>query len=198
MSAHKKQGVAATKTGIVVGDGKPHRRLHLRLWGLSLVVVVAVAVATYGLIRHFTQNDTPATKTTQLAQQSKKQKPLTPQQQAEQDVYNGNFSVAQKVFDTELSKATDKKAQSDLYLSKATVAVSAQDYAQARTYAEKADTLNHTSNTTLLLGNIAEAQGDKTAATGYYKAALSLLNKQSATYGYMANQIQAKIDEVSK
>ena len=193
MSEHKNKSVVAAKSsGIVIGDGRHHYNFHLRVVGLILVgvaVVVLLFLSISSLARHLTNS------------KAKSAKPLTthgvvltPTQKAEYLMAQGNYAEAQKIFNNQLSAATNKKAQADAYGSKAIIAFASKDYASARTYEAKADGLDPTADSAEYLGDIASMQGDKASAAGYYQVALSRLNKQSPTYGYVANKIQAKLN----
>lgn len=206
MSAHNKQGVVAAKsTGIVVGDGKHHRHtnLHLRVVGLviaGLIIVGGVAWGAVVVVRHFhngkrqlstANNSSPTPGAPNLSA-------MTPEQKADYYVLKGQFSNAQAIYDAQLKAATTPQQKADAYTAKATTALSAKDYATARQLEAHADQLAPTAWTAQFLGDIAAAQGDKSAAANYYQTALNRLDKNSPTYGYEANKIQAKLDGVKQ
>lgn len=207
MSAQNKQGVVAAKsTGIVVGDGRHHRRrinLHLRVVGLVIALLIILGGIAWGVVvvvQHFhgskkrpsiANNSNPNPGAPNL-------NAMTPEQKADYYVLKGQFSDAQAIYDAQLKVATTPQQKADAYTAKATTAYSAKDYATAKQFEMQADQLAPTAGTAQFLGDIAVAQGDKSAAAGYYQTALNRLDKSSPTYGYEANKIQAKLNEAKQ
>jgi tetratricopeptide (TPR) repeat protein len=203
MSAHKKKGGEDQGSGVVVGDGKHKRRhynLHLKLAGLVVFCAAALLLSVYGtvaLIHHFhgakpgTTQSTKQTQTQSIAN-------LTPEQKADYLMLKGDYTGAQKIYDSQLKAAKSNQDQASAYTAKATVAFSEKDYSAARTYASHADGLAPSAYTAEFLGDITSLQGDKKAAAGYYQTALNRLDKKSNTYGYVANKIQAKLNGVNQ
>lgn len=205
MSAHKKKGVVAAKnTGMVVknvGRGPINKKLWAKLGGIAALAVVVV-ILIGSLSKHFHKSS--SSPSTTLAPSS-----LSPAEQKENakaaalnDTYNqalnltadGHADQAQALYDSQLTKTSDKTVQAQIYDSKSAVALNAQDYQNALAYGQKSEALNPTAASAGDIAVAAEKLGDKTTALKYYKLQLS---RQSTTKIKGANaSLEAKIKEL--
>lgn len=123
---------------------------------------------------------------------------LSVNQQSEYLAYKGDYNGSQKLLAAQIAKTSNKTVKAGLYLQAATIAINAKKYTDAKKYALSAESLQPTSNTAGVLGDIEAQMGDKAAAKKYYQLAISRLNKTAPDYSFNAQDYQERLKELER
>lgn len=185
-----------TDTNGVVTGKMAGRKRWLALSRPVIVVVIALIVIALSIIGVLLSRDDTAVKSKTPAVQAVAVPPVTSTSKADALAQSGDYAGAQKALEAEQTKVKDSKDRAALYLSQATIAMNAENYNDARTYAAAADRLTPTANTAALLGSIAAAAGDKAAAKVYYDQAIGRLNKKADNYNISLSDYKTRIEEL--
>ena len=183
---------------ITVSDqgGRPkHSRRYVGLLLGILCFMVALPLAIIGFSK-LTNNS--STNSPKEHKKVKINNSLPASQQAEQQMYNGNYDAAQELLKAEVAKTTDLASQTKLYAQLATNGINSKQFADARMYALEAERLKPTPGTAQLIGYVAEKAGDKSTARKYYELALRRLDKNDPAYAISAGDYESALKRVSK
>ena len=123
---------------------------------------------------------------------------LTASQQSDYLAYKGDYGAAQKIVAGQITKAPNSIAKAGLYLQQASIALNAKNYADAKIYAQAAESLQPNDNTASLLGYIAAQTGDKATAKQYYQKAIDRLDKDAKSYNASLQDYQTRLQELGQ
>lgn len=202
MSAQNKQGVVAAKsTGIVVGDGKHHRRrynLHLKLVAVVLVACVVLGAVGWGVYRLVATFTRPASKVASTSKQNAPSKPDVSQLNTEEKYHyladTGNYAGAEQALESQLAGAQDTTSKLAIYSQQSAVALQFKKYDDAKAYADKALQLDPNSDIPYAtLAYWAQAQGDKKSAESYWQQAIDKLDPALPQYSLLKRQYQSSL-----
>lgn len=144
-----------------------HSKKRRLLTALLLMGIVALgAVAGLLINRSPKQQPTPRTESPPTTRQP------TISEQADKINFQGDYDKAQAFLDENIAKNTDPKEQSKLYQTKALFALNAKKYQDSLGFAQKAEEINATRNSAVLIARSAEALGNKKLAIEYYQKVL--------------------------
>ena len=162
-------------------------RLRLKILALSIAVLVAIAaIAGFLLYKNHTKSSIVLPPH------------LTVSQQSDYLAYKGDYKGAQKITAGQVATAPNATAKADLYLQQATIALNAKNYADAKKYAQSAESLQPNDNTASVLGYIAAQTGDKATAKQYYQKAIDRLDKNADSYNASRQDYQTRLQELAQ
>ena len=161
-------------------------RLRSKILALIIVVLAAAAVTGYVFYKNQTKSNIVLPPH------------LTASQQSDYLAYKGDYRGAQKITARQVAEASSATAKAGLYLQQATTALNAKNYADAKKYAQSAESLQPNDNTASLLGYIAAQTGDKATAKQYYQKAIDRLDKNADSYNASRQDYQTRLQELDK
>jgi tetratricopeptide (TPR) repeat protein len=117
-----------------------------------------------------------------------------------QDAYSsankGDYVGAQQALDAKLANSSSNADKAQIYITQYTLALDAKKYDEAKDYADKAESVQPTDATAVLLGDIALQNKDTAEARKYYELAISRLNKDNRSYPSRLKTYQVKLKAV--
>lgn len=161
-------------------------RLRSKILALSTAVLVAAAIGGFILYKNHTKSTIVLPPNLTLSQQS------------DYLAYKGDYKGAQKIIAGQVAKAPNATAKAGLYLQQATIALNAKNYADAKKYAQSAESLQPNDNTASLLGYIAAQTGNKATAKQYYQKAIDRLDKNAESYNGTLQAYQTSMQELGQ
>lgn len=168
------------------------KKTPLMIIGAGVAVLIC-AITAWGIISNV--KDRPHSDGTHKKVVVNTNLPAT--QQAEQEMYNGDYEAAQATLNNALAKAITDSEKLTLYHQLATNGINMNHYADAKKYALKSEALSPTSSTAQLLGLVAEKDHQETEAKKYYELALKRLDKTDQYYELRADDLHKAIKRVS-
>lgn len=122
---------------------------------------------------------------------------LTPEQQYNYLARQGNYDGAEKVLDSQYSKANDTQSKTSTKVLQAYVAIQFKEYNDALNYANEAMSLNNNSpDAYLVLGEVYSGMGQKDKAKSYIEQAIAHLDKSLPQYPLVLQDYQKKLQAV--
>lgn len=106
-----------------------------------------------------------------------------------------DYEAANKVLQNDLTKTSDSKAQASLYAQLAALAVRSKDYKNAHTYADKiAKLIPNAPMPYVVQAQLAEAEGNKTAAKKYWQQAIAHIDPKADAANLIKLDYQRELD----
>jgi uncharacterized protein HemY len=155
----------------------------------SLVLVVLLGGAIAALLYSHSQDEKAKHKVF-----TKYKAAGSPASQAYSYALSGDYATGQKVLDNEVAQAKTVEDKSVLYMTQASLAYNKGDYAQAKIYANQAESAKPTSASAGMLGDIAVKQHDTAAAKQYYQKAISRLDTHAPGSANQSRSYQKKLE----
>lgn len=156
---------------------------------IKLLIIVLIFVSAGGLVWQAQKNSS------RLAAMSYAVEGLSPTQKAQYYSDNGEYKLAEKIWQDELSKATDTPTKLNIYYMQSAIAVKFKNYKDAKIYADKALKLAPKSNITYVaLARLAQAQGDKASAKKYWQQAIKFIDPKNPAINLIQEDYQASLD----
>ena len=182
MGSGKKSAEKPVEPSIVasVDEPKKHRSKRLLFVCVIVVVVVVLGITAWIFLRNRARSSNNSV--------SASQQISTPSDLAN----NGDYSQAQQQLAKQAAALTGQK-QVDVYVQKATIALSAQQYSDALQFAQKAESLMPSSNTAYLVAASQQALGNNTEAIKYYQLAVSRIKNPTELQQIDIRDYQATI-----
>ncbi len=153
-----------------------------------LVIILIVSVVG-GLIWQHQKNNS------RLAAMSYAVDGLSPSQKSQYYSSNGEYKLAEKVWQDQLAKTSDTPTQLSIYYMQSSVALKFKKYTDAQKYATQALKLAPTSSTAYVsLAQLAQAQGDKTSAKIFWQQAIKNIDPKNPASNLIKIDYQASLD----
>ncbi len=155
----------------------------------KLLIVILIFVSVGGLVWQGYKNNS------RLEAMSYAVEGLSPTQKAQYYSDNGEYKIAQKIWQDELEKAKDTPTKLRIYFMQSAIAVKFENYQDAKKYADKALKLAPKSNLTYAaLAQLAQAQGDKASAKKYWQQAIKFIDPKNPAINLIQEDYQANLD----
>lgn len=163
-------------------------------YAIGLVAFVLVAAVIGGLLWW---NHRQTVRNQHLAYMSSFVDGLAPAQKAQYYSDQGEYKIAEKIWQDELSKTTDTPTKLSLYFLQSALAVKFKNYNDAKKYATEALVLSPKSSTPYVsLAQMAQAQGDKAAARQYWQQAINLIDPNDPAANLIKIDYQYNLDKL--
>jgi tetratricopeptide (TPR) repeat protein len=114
---------------------------------------------------------------------------------AQQTALSGNYDESNKQIASSLATTSDNREKFNLYMQQGINYENEQKWNDAMNSYKQAEALQKTWSVYRAMGRVAESQGDKAAAVGYYKKALPLI-PDDPLREFNTNEMNAKITEL--
>ncbi len=185
VSEFKKPGVwLSFKTRFAKASPKAKQQMIIRY----IVIVLAVAIAGALIVQNQMNNS-------RLVAMGEVVDGLSPTQKAQYYSDNGEYKLAQKIWQDELVKAKDTPNKLRIYFMQSSIAVKFENYQDAKKYADKALKLAPKSDLTyVVLAQLAQAQGDKASAKKYWQQAIKFIDPKDPASDLIQDEYQYKLD----
>ncbi len=168
-----------------VAEFRPRRHFISRKIFIALALIIILLVAGI-LIYIYRPGREPAIPTN-----------ITPTQKAQYLADQGEYDAAQAAWQRQLAGAGDQQTTLGIYYQQSALALKFKRYDDAKKYAEQAKTLAPKSPTPYVaLAQLAQAQGDKSAARQYWQQAIAQLDPASPTYNLIKRDYQSSLDSL--
>lgn len=156
---------------------------------IKLLIIVLIFVSAGGLVWQGHKENL------RLAAMSYAVDGLSPTQKAQYYSDNGEYKIAQKIWQDQLAKTTDTPTKLSIYYMQSAIAVKFKNYKDAKKYADKALNLAPKSNITYVaLAQLAQAQGDKVSAKKYWQQAIKFIDPKNPVAGLIERDYQTSLD----
>lgn len=187
----------------VVTSAKPSKKLKFKLPKLpvlkndkhlrtNLITAVLILVGVTSLASWSHQQ---ALRSAKLDFMSSVVAGLSPAQKAQYYSDQGEYKLAEKIWNDELSKTKDTQSKLDIYFQQSAIATKYKKYNDAQKYADQAVSLApKSSDSYVTMALLAKAQGDITSAKKYWQQAIDLLDKNRPGYSLILKDYQASLD----
>ena len=153
-----------------------------------IFIVLAVAIAGVLIVQNQMNNS-------RLVAMGEVVDGLSPTQKAQYYSDNGEYKLAQKIWQDELVKAKDTPNKLRIYFMQSSIAVKFENYQDAKKYADKALKLAPKSDLTyVVLAQLAQAQGDKASAKKYWQQAIKFIDPKDPASDLIQDEYQYKLD----
>lgn len=162
-SAPQPTGTDSPKSGLI-----SHSKRRRLLGVIVLLLVVGLGVVAGSFLGRSKQEQ-PVSRT---ETETKQTRPPTISEQADKINFEGDYDKAQAFLDENIAKSSDPKEQSKLYETKALFALKAEKYEDSLEFAQKAEEINATRNSAVLIARSAEGLANKELAIEYYQKVL--------------------------
>jgi len=169
--------------------GKGSRFTKPKIVIMAIIAVVVLAVAALLIFK-------PGLNPLSRQQAEEPKDAMAIYDEATKLVAEKGVGEANRYYDEQVAKESDKNEKVSLLLDKASVAYNAGDFEAALKAAFDADAIRSTSGTLGMIAQSYEGKGDKTKALEYYKKALAALQKSEIT-NRQESSLKSKIEELS-
>jgi len=108
---------------------------------------------------------------------------------------NGEYNLAEKIWQDELTKTTDTPTKLSIYYMQSSIALKLKKYNDAQKYADQSLKLAPTSSTTYVtLAELSQAQGDKILAKNYWLQAIKFIDPKNPASNLIQRDYQSSLD----
>lgn len=120
---------------------------------------------------------------------------LAPAQQAQYYSDQGEYKIAEKIWQDQMAKTTDTPTKLNIYYMQSAIAVKFKNYKDAKKYADEALTLAPKSSAPYVaLAQLAQAQGDKVTARQNWQQAIKFIDPKNPASNLIQRDYQSSLD----
>lgn len=156
---------------------------------IKLLIIVLIFVSAGGLAWQGYKNNS------RLAAMSYAVDGLSTTQKAQYFSDNGEYKIAEKIWQDQLAKTKDTPTKLTIYYMQSVIAEKFKKYNDAKKYADQALKLAPKSSTTyVILAQLAQVQGDKASAKKYWQQAIKFIDPKNPASNLIQEDYQASLD----